>query len=73
MSKNITPAIAANKNRKRFLQYEIFKIDKSKCNDCGNGTLTIETGQKLPAEKGDYRLISPQLGYVSFFVSQKGD
>ncbi len=53
MSKNITPAIAANKNRKRFLQYEVFKIDKSKCNDCGNGTLTIETGQKLPAEKGD--------------------
>jgi hypothetical protein len=31
----------------------IVKVDESKCNGCGTGTLTIETGQTLSAEKGD--------------------
>jgi len=61
------------KTERDFCNTKYSKLTKANANDCGNGTLTIETGQKLPAEKGDYRLISPQLGYVSFFVSQKGD
>jgi len=30
----------------------IVKIDEYKCNGCDTGTLTIEAGQKLSAEKG---------------------